>query len=132
MRKALSDDPCCLFIDELLSAYPNAKVILTTRNRAAWLHSMQRFILEILSWRSMRLLSYLDPEFTGPYQALLNRATTVLSQGRPPCAPSSNPAGMTGTPRGFPESLHESQRHVITQRHKRHSLVINELSTLAR
>jgi hypothetical protein len=53
---------------------------------------MQKFILEILSWRSMRLLSYLDPEFTGPYQALLNRTTTVLSQGRPPCAPSSVPA----------------------------------------
>lgn len=92
MRKALSDDPCCLFIDELLSAYPNAKVILTTRDRTAWLHSMQSFILQILSWRSMRLLSYLDPEFTGPYQALLNRTTTVLSQGQPPCAPSSVPA----------------------------------------
>jgi hypothetical protein len=37
----------------------------------------------------MRLLSYLDPEFTGPYQALLQRTTTVLSQGLPPCAPSS-------------------------------------------
>jgi hypothetical protein len=65
---------------------------LTTRDRVAWLRSMQRFILEILSWRSMRLLSYFDPEFTGPYQALLNRTTTVLSQGRPPCAPSSVPA----------------------------------------
>lgn len=91
-RKAVSDDPCCLFVDELLAAYPNAKVILTTRDRAAWLRSMQRFILEILSWRSMRLLSYLDPEFTGPYQALLNRTTTVLSRGQPPCAPSSVPA----------------------------------------
>lgn len=39
----------------------------------------------------MRLLSYFDPEFTGPYQALLKRTTTVLSQGRPPCAPSSVP-----------------------------------------
>ncbi|OKP01412.1 hypothetical protein PENSUB_7402 [Penicillium subrubescens] len=91
-KKALSDDPCCLFVEELLSAYPNAKIILTTRDRAAWLRSMQRFILEILSWRSMRLLSYLDPEFTGPYQALLNRTTTVLSGGQPPCAPSSVPA----------------------------------------
>lgn len=92
MRKALSDDPCCLFIDDLLFAYPNAKVILTIRDRAAWLRSMQRFILEILSWRSMPLLSYFDPEFTGPYQALLNRTTTVLSHGQSPCAPSSVPA----------------------------------------
>lgn len=91
-KKAVSDDPCCLFVDELLAAYPNAKVILTTRDRTAWLRSMQRFILKILSWRSMPLLSYLDPEFTGPYQALLNRTTTVLSRGQPPCAPSSVPA----------------------------------------
>lgn len=56
MRKALSDDPCCLFIDELLSAYPNAKVILTTRDRIAWLHSMQRLTLEILFRRYWRRL----------------------------------------------------------------------------
>ncbi|KAM5442258.1 hypothetical protein MferCBS31731_002632 [Microsporum ferrugineum] len=28
---AVSDDPCCLFVEELVAAYPDAKVILTTR-----------------------------------------------------------------------------------------------------
>ncbi|KAM5505622.1 hypothetical protein McaMca56_000269 [Microsporum canis] len=89
---AVSDDPCCLFVEELVAAYPDAKVILTTRPSDAWLKSMQKLILEILSWKSWPVLCYFDREFSAPYQALLNRTTSVLSKGLPPCEPSSQPA----------------------------------------
>lgn len=50
---------------------------------------MQQTILKILSWRSWPILCFLDHEFMGPYQALLNRTTAVLSQGRLPYKPSA-------------------------------------------
>ncbi|KAM5442259.1 hypothetical protein MferCBS31731_002633 [Microsporum ferrugineum] len=53
---------------------------------------MQKLILEILSWKSWPVLCYFDIEFSAPYQALLNRTTSVLSKGLPPCEPSSQPA----------------------------------------
>lgn len=88
----MSDDPCCLFVEELIAAYPNAKVILTLRPREAWLRSMQKSILEILSWRSWFILCFLDPEFMGPYLALLNRTTSISSQGHIPYKPTAYPA----------------------------------------
>lgn len=90
--QAVSDDPCCLFVEELIAAYPDAKVILTVRPRAEWLRSMQKFILEILSWRSLPILCFLDREFMGPYIALLSRTTSVLSQGYIPNKSSAYPA----------------------------------------
>ncbi|UNI15423.1 hypothetical protein JDV02_001958 [Purpureocillium takamizusanense] len=89
---AVTDDPCCLFVDELIATYPEAKVILTVRPREEWLRSMQQTILKILSWRSWPILCLLDHEFMGPYQALLNRTTSVLSQGHLPYTPSAYPA----------------------------------------
>jgi hypothetical protein len=70
-------------VDELIEAYPDAKIILTTRTREEWLLSMRRSILKILSWRSWILLAYFDPEFTGLYWSLLNCTTSVLSLGIP-------------------------------------------------
>ena len=37
---AVTDTPCNLFAPELLNAYPNAKVILTTREVEAWFKSV--------------------------------------------------------------------------------------------
>ncbi|EZF34679.1 hypothetical protein H101_01784 [Trichophyton interdigitale H6] len=101
---AVTDDPCCLFAEELIAAYPDAKVILTTRPSDAWFKSMKKLILEILSWKSWRLLCYFDREFSAPYQALLHRTTSVLSKGRPPCDPSSQNA--------FIESFDEHSKRV--------------------
>ncbi|KAK5988336.1 hypothetical protein PT974_12486 [Cladobotryum mycophilum] len=89
---AVSDDPCCLFVEELIAAYPDAKVILTTRESEAWLKSMRSFIIEILTWRSYDFLSLFDREFTAPYLALLNRTTRVLSKGQTPYKQSARPA----------------------------------------
>ncbi|KJZ74745.1 hypothetical protein HIM_05862 [Hirsutella minnesotensis 3608] len=78
---ALSDDPCCLFVEDLVAAYPDARVVLTLRPRDAWLRSMRAFILGILSWRSWPVLCLLDGDFSAPYQALLRRTTAVLLAG---------------------------------------------------
>jgi hypothetical protein len=53
---------------------------------------MQKHILEILSWKSLPILCLLDREFMGPYLALLNRTTSVLSQGYIPYKSSAYPA----------------------------------------
>ncbi|KAK0724925.1 P-loop containing nucleoside triphosphate hydrolase protein [Lasiosphaeris hirsuta] len=89
---AVTDAPCCLFVEELAAAYPDAKVVLSVRDRDSWFRSMQTSVLEIISWRSWTLLAYLDREYSGPYWALFNRATEVWSAGLPPYAPSARPA----------------------------------------
>lgn len=58
--QAVSDIPCILFADELLEAYPNAKVILTTRDEDGWIKSMQNSFYSILSWRMWTVAEILD------------------------------------------------------------------------
>lgn len=53
---------------------------------------MRNSILEILSWKSWTILSYFDPEFTGPYLALLQRTTSILSKGIPAYKEAAYPA----------------------------------------
>ena len=91
--QAVSDDPCCLFAEELIAAYPDAKLVLTRRaSSEVWYRSMKSFTLEILAWqKSFALLSFLDREFTAPYMALLNRTTRVLSGGIEPMDPAARP-----------------------------------------
>ena len=40
----MSDIPAALFPDELITAYPNAKIILTTRDEEKWFQSMKATI----------------------------------------------------------------------------------------
>ena len=47
MPKALADIPAVIFAEELLSAYPDAKVILTVRDEERWKKSMEETI-----WRA--------------------------------------------------------------------------------
>ncbi|KAL8842519.1 MAG: hypothetical protein Q9170_000473 [Blastenia crenularia] len=89
---SVSDEPCCLFVEELTAAYPDAKVILTTRTPESWLRSVQEAILVVLSWRtSCALLSYFDRDFIGPWWVLLNRNWSVLSRGEPAYKASAYP-----------------------------------------
>jgi hypothetical protein len=67
---ALTDTPCVLFAEELLVAYPDAKVILTERDVDGWVASMQRSYYKVLMSRGMRILSVLDGEFLGKYYAM--------------------------------------------------------------
>ncbi|KAL8921023.1 MAG: hypothetical protein Q9208_005914 [Pyrenodesmia sp. 3 TL-2023] len=90
---SVSDEPCCHFVEELIAAYPSAKVVLTTRTPESWLRSYQNSILEVLSWRkSCALLSYFDRDFIAPWWALLNRSTLILSQGMPAYQATAHPA----------------------------------------
>lgn len=56
----MTDIPCVLFVEELLAAYPDAKVVLTTRDPDAWVASVNRSFHEILSWRRWKLLELVD------------------------------------------------------------------------
>lgn len=59
-RQAVLDTPCCLFVDELTAAYPDAKVILTTRDVDKWYESMMATVFRSFEWPSWRILRYTD------------------------------------------------------------------------
>lgn len=59
-RQTVTDMPCILFADELLAAYPLALVILTERDEASWLVSMDRTILELLRWKTYDYIAPFD------------------------------------------------------------------------
>jgi hypothetical protein len=63
-HQATTDIPCALFADELVKAYPDAKVVLTTRDIDSWIASVKKTFYEIFTWRFWPLLYYLDTEFT--------------------------------------------------------------------
>lgn len=44
LKQAVTDIPAAMFPDELVSAYPSAKVVLTTRDEDSWYFSMHRTI----------------------------------------------------------------------------------------
>lgn len=49
--QAVTDAPAANFVDELIAAYPDAKVILTTRESSTkWLASLERIYWQLLEW----------------------------------------------------------------------------------
>lgn len=67
---ALTDTPRVLFSEELLAAYPDAKVILTKRDVDSWVASMQRSYYKVLFSRGMGIMRRLDKDFLGKYWAM--------------------------------------------------------------
>jgi hypothetical protein len=57
---AVLDIPSCVFAKELIEAYPEAKVILTTRNYADWEVSMQDSIWCLCTWDLFKLARYFN------------------------------------------------------------------------
>jgi len=49
-----------MFVDELLAAYPSAKVILTTRDIDSWEKSMRATFFKITNWRIMSFWAKYD------------------------------------------------------------------------
>ncbi|KAL8709018.1 MAG: hypothetical protein Q9220_006227 [cf. Caloplaca sp. 1 TL-2023] len=91
--QAVSDEPCCFFVEELIAAYPDAKVVLSMRSRDSWLRSVQNTILVVLSWRiACTVLSWFDKDFIAPWWALLNRDWSILSPEIPPHKAAAVPA----------------------------------------
>ncbi len=66
---AVSDVPAVLFSPELLEAYPDAKVILTTRDPEKWVDSMRSSIWLAHSWWTFDLLT--------PFHALIRGWRTL-------------------------------------------------------
>jgi Sulfotransferase domain len=59
-HQAVTDAPCANLAEELLKAYPNAKVILNTRDVEKWLPSMEASYYDILAWRPLQMLAAVD------------------------------------------------------------------------
>ena len=79
LSQAVTDIPCVLFTDELLKAYPEAKVVLTERDVDGWIKSVQNSFINVLSWRIWYLLKVIDPVCiaTLPQSAKRNRLTDI-------------------------------------------------------
>lgn len=75
--QAITDIPCILFVDELIAAYPEAKVILTNRDVDSWLRSMNNTFYAVLGWPSMNLLAMIDP-VTHPYSPASTQPTNTF------------------------------------------------------
>ncbi|KAB8265413.1 hypothetical protein BDV32DRAFT_158931 [Aspergillus pseudonomiae] len=78
---AVIDIPCILFAEELMDAYPDAQIVLTTRPVELWLASMQRTFYAILSWKHWRLLELIDRTYIGLYIPILRSALSVWTSG---------------------------------------------------
>ncbi|KAL8783968.1 MAG: hypothetical protein Q9195_009233 [Heterodermia aff. obscurata] len=66
------DIPCVLFADELMAAYPSAKIVLTNRDVDAWIPSVERCFYAILSWKRWYLLQLLDKVQNPSQRSLLS------------------------------------------------------------
>ncbi|KAL2027113.1 hypothetical protein VTO58DRAFT_111204 [Aureobasidium pullulans] len=59
---SVCDTPMNLLVKELIEAYPEAKVILTTRDPAKWRKSIENSILIIDKWRVWGYLPLISPD----------------------------------------------------------------------
>jgi hypothetical protein len=72
-----------LFIDELIAAYPDAKVVLGTRDSDKWVISMQKTVFEVFSWPSWAWIAPYDSSFARPWYSF-NKTLAVCWFGLPP------------------------------------------------
>lgn len=72
--QALTDIPAACFSEELIAAYPDAKVILTTRTPSSWYRSMIRTIHSLQTSPLDRFLVL----FASPYIKLVSRVMDLI------------------------------------------------------
>jgi hypothetical protein len=94
------DLPVCVFAKELVEAYPDAKVILTTRNYADWEKSMQESIWCLCTWRLFALARYFNISQMAPLMRLMHSVFRVHN----------------GNTYGGPESKAAFEKHYATVR----------------
>lgn len=63
--EAVTDFPGAVFVEELVQAYPDAKVVLTLRDVDAWYRSMQQTIIKQTYSTLATLMGWIDPELFG-------------------------------------------------------------------
>ncbi|KAJ7134119.1 P-loop containing nucleoside triphosphate hydrolase protein [Mycena filopes] len=76
--QVVADVPGILFAEELMDAYPDARVILTTRDPDQWWRSMQRTLLPMLDLKRTRLARWLDPDGLGMFVPFARRTLELL------------------------------------------------------
>lgn len=70
---AVSDVPAIAFAEDLVAAYPEAKVILVERNRDAWFNSFNEAVIGPCWNPVLQLIASLDPWFLGPLNSVTKR-----------------------------------------------------------
>jgi hypothetical protein len=65
--QALTDVPCAVFAEELIKAYPGAKVIINRRELSVWFESMQKTAMAPFAW-PLFVLHFFDAEFFWVYR----------------------------------------------------------------
>jgi hypothetical protein len=75
----IMDTPQSQFVDELTTAYPEAKVILTTRDFDSWLVSMNASIAaEFYESNFLRRLARFDGEYAGPIMEFADECRRLI------------------------------------------------------
>ncbi|KAF2171476.1 hypothetical protein M409DRAFT_63732 [Zasmidium cellare ATCC 36951] len=69
---SIADVPGVSFAEELITAYPEAKVILNHRDVDQWLASMQSTAGTVLRWRAWEQMSPWDPALAQPFWRFAN------------------------------------------------------------
>ncbi|KAJ6529835.1 P-loop containing nucleoside triphosphate hydrolase protein [Mycena capillaripes] len=76
--KAVADVPGILFAAELIQTYPDALVILTTRDPDRWWKSFSDTLMVMLGERETRLARWLDPDGFGRFVPFARRNLEIL------------------------------------------------------
>ncbi|KAJ7138270.1 P-loop containing nucleoside triphosphate hydrolase protein [Mycena epipterygia] len=76
--RAVADVPGILFAEELVRAYPDAQVILTTRDPDRWWRSFRETLLVMLGGKNTRLARWLDPQGYGRFVPFARRTLEIL------------------------------------------------------
>ncbi|ORY08588.1 P-loop containing nucleoside triphosphate hydrolase protein [Clohesyomyces aquaticus] len=79
--EAISDIPSIFFVDEFVTNYPNAKIIITSRDVESWIKSMENVFYATISWKSINLFRRLDKEFWAKYVPFLERSLDFWTNG---------------------------------------------------
>ncbi|KAF8851054.1 hypothetical protein BDZ45DRAFT_717583 [Acephala macrosclerotiorum] len=68
--EGLSDWPCIAFSEELIKAYPEAKVILVEREIESWHKSFQKTVASNVFWPLFHGIAMLDYDYLGQFQIM--------------------------------------------------------------
>lgn len=70
--------PCCLYAEDLVKAYPDAKVILTKKSPQSWANTMLIAGQKMVNWRGWDIMIAWDKLFSGPLIHLIRGQMKVM------------------------------------------------------
>ena len=76
-----TDIPAIAFVDDLLQAYPAAKIVVTNRDVDSWLRSMEGSVYTVMSWPSWWVLAPFDARGIGAALHCIWKCNDVLTEG---------------------------------------------------